>query len=108
MTLTPAAVSPPDRGFRWFLGSQTRWSATVLASGAAVLALLFIGSIVVIDSYGWTQTCPEGVPVAECSPSGPLARGLGSRQIGTIIGIVSVAGALIAAASVLTYRRMPN
>jgi His/Glu/Gln/Arg/opine family amino acid ABC transporter permease subunit len=108
MSLIPAAVSPPDRGFRWFLKSQTRWSATVLVSGAAVLALLFIGSVVVIDSYGWTQTCPEGVPVVQCSQSEPLARGLGSREIGWIIWIVSVAGGLIATASVLTYRRMPN
>jgi His/Glu/Gln/Arg/opine family amino acid ABC transporter permease subunit len=107
MTLIPAA-SPPDRGFRWFLRSQTRWSATVLVAGAAVLTVLFIGSLIVLNSYGWTQTCPAGASVTECSPSSPLARGLGSPEIGVLIVIVAAAGAVVAAASGLTYRRMPN
>lgn len=108
MSAIPQATAPPDRGPRWFLRSQTRWSAAVLISGAAVLGLLIVGSIVVLDSYGWTQVCPEGTTVAQCAPSDPLARGLGSGEIGVIIGIVAALGALIAAAAVLTYRRMPN
>jgi polar amino acid transport system permease protein len=102
------ALAPPDRGFRWFLSNQNRWSASVLIAGILSVALLFVGTIVVISSYGWTRECPPDVTRAECSPSDPLAEGLGSPELGTIALAVIVLGAIVAAAAVVSYRRMPN
>jgi His/Glu/Gln/Arg/opine family amino acid ABC transporter permease subunit len=102
------ALAPPDRGIRYFLRMQNRWSVTLLGSGILTLLGLFIGSIAVLTSYGWTQVCPEGATRLECSPSDPLARGLASGELGMVARIVVVAGVLIAVAAVASYRRMPN
>ena len=108
MIAKPKAAAPPDRGWRWFLRSQTTWSSSVLLTGIATLALLWVGTIAVLTSYGWSQDCPEGVTRAVCSPSDSLARGLGSGEVGVIIIIVGAVGVLAAVAALVTYQRMPN
>jgi polar amino acid transport system permease protein len=102
------ALAPPDRGFRWFLRNQNRWSASVLAAGILSMLVLFVGTIVVLSSYGWTRECPPDVPRIECSPSDPLAEGLGSTELGVIAIVVIAMGGVIAAAAAASYRRMPN
>ena len=105
---TPEALSPPDRGIRWFLSNQTSWSRAVLASGIAVLVFYIVGVISVLTSFGWSGTCPEGVTRLECSPSDPLAEGLKSDGLGLVARIALVVGLLIIAAAVASWKRMPN
>ena len=101
-------VTPPDRGWRWFLSNQTPWSATVLGAGIVTLAFHIVGVLAVLTAHGWTQTCPEGVTRNECAPSDPLAQGLTSNGA-TLVSIVSiVAGLIVVAATVATWKRMPN
>jgi polar amino acid transport system permease protein len=102
------ALAPPDRGIRYYLRMQNPWSAGVLAWGIATLSTLFIGSVTVLTSYGWTRMCPPGATRIECSPSEPLARGLGSAELGWVAQGVVVAGIAVAVASFASYRRMPN
>lgn len=108
MEAVPEARTPPDRGFRWFLSNQNPWSAAVLGLGVLSLVVLFVGAIVVLSAYGWTQECPPDLTRLECSPSDPLARGLGSRELGAVAIAVMVLGGLVAIASAASYRRMPN
>ena len=105
---TPDMVAPPDRGMRYFLRSQTRWSAAVLGAGAAVLVFFFVGFIAVLNSHGWTQVCPEGATRLECSPSDPLTRGITSDGLGLVAWSTIIAGIAIAVAGFATYKRMPN
>jgi His/Glu/Gln/Arg/opine family amino acid ABC transporter permease subunit len=101
-------VTPPDRGLRWFLRNQTRWSLGMLGSGIALLVFFFVGSIAVLTHYGWTQVCPEGVTRLECSPSDPLARGIMSGGLGRVGIITMIAAIVVVAAAVATWKRMPN
>ena len=105
---TPDMAAPPDRGVRYFLKSQTRWSAAVMSAGAAVLLFFFVGSIMVIDSHGWTRVCPEGATRLECSPSDPLVAGLTSDALGQVAWSTIGAGIVIAVLGFASFRRMPN
>lgn len=101
-------LTPPDRGFRWFLANQTPWSRTVLGSGIALLGFFFIGSIAVLTHYGWTQVCPEGVTRLECSPSDPLAEGISSGGLG-LVGMITIVAALVVIVAAFTsWKRMPT
>jgi polar amino acid transport system permease protein len=101
-------LAPPDRGLRYYMRNQTRWSATILVVGAATLLLLFVGSIIVLSAHGWTRACPPGTTRFECSPSDPLAEGLGSAALGVVAAASLVGGLVVAAASAFSYRRMPT
>jgi len=108
VTTATDALSPPDRGIRWFLSNQTQWSRAVFASGIAILAFYIIGAISVLTSFGWSGTCPEGVTRLECSPSDPLAEGLKSDGLGLVARITLVVGLIIVAAAAVSWKRMPN
>lgn len=103
-----AVLSPPDRGWRYFWNAQTRWSTTVLIIGIISLTGLFVGTIAVLTSYGWTQDCPPGATAIECSWSDSLARGLASSTLGAVILSTMAVGVAAAVAAVTTYRRMPT
>lgn len=108
VTATAEPMSPPDRGIRWFMQNQTPWSRTMLGAGIIVLAFYVIGSLAVLTSFGWTQTCPEGVTRLECSPSDPLAQGLQSDGLGTVATLTVLASLAIGAAALVSWKRMPN
>ena len=108
VTTTPETLSPPDRGIRWFLQNQTSWSRAVLGSGIAILSFYIIAVISVLNSHGWTKTCPEEATRLECSPSDPLALGLKSDGLGLVAMIAVVVGLVITAAAIATWKRMPN
>ena len=99
---------PPDRGIRYFIRHQTSWSRVVLAAGIATLVFYLLGSILVLDAHGWTQTCPEGATRVECAPSDPLAEGLASDGLGLVATITIVAGIAVAIAGFATFRRQPS
>ena len=105
---TPDMVAPPDRGVRYFLRGQTRWSAAVLGAGAAVILYFFVGVVAVLDSHGWTRICPEGTTRLECSPSDPLTAGLTSHGLGVVAWSTIVAGLVVAVGGFTTFKRMPN
>lgn len=105
---TPDMVAPPDRGMRYFLRSQTRWSAMVMAAGAAVLTYFFVGTIAVLDRHGWTRTCPEGTTLLECSPSDPIVSGLTSDALGLVAWSAIIAGIVTAVLGSASFKRMPN
>lgn len=101
-------LTPPDRGWRWFLRNQTPWSGAMLGSGIGILAFFFLGSIAVLTHYGWTQTCPEGVTRLECSPSDPLAEGISSGGLATVAQLTVLLSLLLIVAAVISWKRMPN
>ena len=108
VTTAPDALSPPDRGIRWFVQNQTSWSRAVLGSGIAILSFYIIGAIAILTSHGWTGTCPEGVTRLECSPSDPLAAGLKSDGLGLVAKVAVIGGLIITAAAIASWKRMPN
>jgi His/Glu/Gln/Arg/opine family amino acid ABC transporter permease subunit len=105
---TAAATTPPQRGWRYHLRHQTRWSRGHLLAGVAVNLFFFAGTIAVLSSYGWSRVCPPDATRIECSPSDPLALGLQSADLRLVLQISIVLGAMVALAGVFTYRRMPT
>lgn len=108
VALTAERAGPPDRGLRYFLRNQTRWSASVLAAGAILLLFIIVGSIAVLTHYGWTRVCPPDVTRLECSPSDPLARGISSGAFALVSWIALAASVVVSVAGFATYRRMPT
>jgi His/Glu/Gln/Arg/opine family amino acid ABC transporter permease subunit len=108
MVTSTEQLTPPDRGFRWFLRNQTPWSGTMLGAGIALLTFFFIGSIAVLTHYGWTQSCPEGVTRLECSPSDPLADGIASGGLALVARLTVIIGILLIVAAFASWKRMPN
>jgi His/Glu/Gln/Arg/opine family amino acid ABC transporter permease subunit len=108
VALTAERVGPPDRGLRYFLRNQTRWSATVVVAGSVVLLFVIAGSLAVLTAHGWTQVCPPDVTRLECSPSDPLADGISSGAFATVSIAALAAGLVVAVAGFATFRRMPN
>jgi len=105
---TAAATRPPQRGWRYHLRHQTRWSRSHFVAGVVVNLFFFAGTIAVLSSYGWSRVCPEGSTRIECSPSDPLAVGLQSADLRLILQISIALGVIVALLGVLTYRRMPT
>jgi hypothetical protein len=99
---------PPQRGWRYHLRHQTRWSRAHLIASVAINAFFFLGVIVVLSSYGWSRVCPEDATRIECSSSDPLAAGLQSQELTTVLQISLIAAALIAIAGIFAYKRMPT
>jgi len=108
VALTAERVGPPDRGLRYFLRHQTRWSASVLAAGAILLLFIIVGSFAVLTHYGWTRVCPPDVTRLECSPSDPLAQGISSGAFALVSWIALAASVVVSVAGFATYRRMPT
>lgn len=108
VAVTAERVGPPDRGLRYFLRNQTRWSASVMVAGGLLLLFIIAGSLAVLTTHGWTQVCPPDVTRLECSPSDPLAEGIGSTGFALVSQISLAAAVLVAAAGFATYRRMPT
>ena len=99
---------PPDRGMAWFFANQTRLSRAVLFSGIGVLAFYVLGTILVLNAFGWTQECPEGARPSECSTVAPLVDGLTSDGLGQVTMITLVAGLAVGAVGFLRHRAMPT
>ncbi|HSM01267.1 MAG TPA: amino acid ABC transporter permease [Acidimicrobiia bacterium] len=108
VALTAERVGPPDRGLRYFLRNQTKWSAAVLAAGTLLLLFIIAGSLAVLTHYGWTQVCPPDVTRLECSPSDPLAAGITSRSFALVSWIALAASLVVAVAGFVTFRWMPT
>lgn len=108
VALTADAMAPPDRGLRYFLKNQTRWSATVLMSGSALLFFVIAGSLAVLTSYGWTQECPPDVTRLVCSPSDPLAEGIASNGFALVSQISLALAVIVTVAGFASYRKMPT
>jgi polar amino acid transport system permease protein len=108
--LTATVESPPDRGIRYFAAQQNGWSWTILGVGILSMALLFGGTILVLNAHGWTQACAEGVDQSVCSPTDPLTRGLVSSELGWVALASIVVGAIAAAAAAFFVwsRKAPN
>jgi His/Glu/Gln/Arg/opine family amino acid ABC transporter permease subunit len=107
-TSTAVPTRPPQRGWRYQLRHQTRWSRFHLAAGIAVNLFFFIGTVAVLTAHGWSRVCPEDATRIECSPSDPLAVGLQSHGLRLVLTISLLAGVAVALAGVFTYRRMPT
>lgn len=105
---TTEPMAPPDRGVRYFIKNQNRWSGAMLAAGIAAMAFLLVGTLAVLTSHGWTQECPPDTTRLECAPSDPLAQGITSTGLGVVLRLSVVAGLVVAAAGALSYRRMPK
>ncbi|MEX2419596.1 MAG: amino acid ABC transporter permease [Acidimicrobiia bacterium] len=108
VALTADAMAPPDRGLRYYLRNQTRWSAAVLLAGSAALLFVIAGSLAVLTAHGWTRVCPPDVTRLVCSPSDPLAEGISSSGFALVSQISLVAAVGIVAAGFGSYRRMPT
>jgi His/Glu/Gln/Arg/opine family amino acid ABC transporter permease subunit len=100
--------APPDRGFRYFIAHQNRWSWTTLGLGAATLLTMIVGTIAVLTSYGWTNECPEGVTVTECSPTDSLAAGLTSGGLQNVLLLTIVLAAATWAVAFVSWRSYEN
>ena len=100
--------APPDRGFRYFISHQNEWSWATLGLGAATLLMMVVGTIAVLTSYGWTNDCPEGVPVTECSPTDSLAEGLTSNGLQNVMLLTLLLGLATAVAAVISWTRYGN
>ena len=61
MALAVEQRTPPDRGLRYFIANQNHWSWLALGLGIATLLMMLLGPLLVLNSHGWTQECPEGV-----------------------------------------------
>ena len=108
VALTADAMAPPDRGMRYFVRNQTRWSVAVLGAGSLLMLFLIAGSLLVITTHGWTQVCPPDVTRLECSTSDPLAEGIMSGGFALVSQFALGLAIVIAAAGFSTYRRMPT
>lgn len=101
-------ITPPDRGVRYFIANQNRTSWAALGLGAATLLLSLLGPFLVLNSHGWTQECPEGVSVVECSPTDPLAEGFSSEGMGLVIQMTQILALVAVVATVISWRRYQN
>lgn len=108
MTTLVEERTPPDRGIRYFFGHQNAWSWTTLILGIVTLLTIIVGTILVLDAFGWTQVCPEGATASECSTTDPLARGLTSEGLGRLIEFTFVLAAVAAVVAVISARRYQN
>ncbi len=111
MTLVAETQSPPDRGYRYFIAHQNPWSWATLVLGTVTLALILVGTPLVLNAFGWTQECPEGATIAECSTTAPLTAGLTSNGLGLVITltwVLAVATAAVASFSWRRYDTKPN
>lgn len=91
----PSLFEEPDRGFRYVLSEQRPLSIAVFVIGAVALVTLFVGSIVVITSYGWT-------PVAS------LLAALESTGLRVVLWVAILLGLSAAIAGWGLYRRLPT
>jgi polar amino acid transport system permease protein len=111
MTTLVGERTPPDRGLRYFLAHQNRWSSATLALGAVTLLTIVVGTFLVLNAFGWTQACPEGATASECATTEPLARGFTSEGLGRLI-LVTIALALVTAAAAVVswtvYQNKPS
>ena len=105
MNLDVQHRAPPNRGFRYFIASQNGWSWASLWAGIGSLALIMLGTIVVLTSHGWTNWCPEGAKATECSPTDSLAEGLLSNGLGIIVIGTLIAGAITLVLGFISMRR---
>ena len=85
MTVDVTPQTPPDRGIRYFMANQNGWSWASLWLGITTFLFMVIGTIVVLDSHGWTRICPEGVPATQCDSTDPLAEGILSAGLGKVL-----------------------
>lgn len=108
MTAPPAPERPPQRGWRYHLSRQTPWSRAHIAASLAVNLFFFGGVIAVLSSYGWSRVCPEDTTRLQCSPSDPLADGLQSAGLRTVLLVTLALAGLVAIAGIASYRRMPT
>jgi len=76
---------PPDRGVRYFIRNQNAWSWAALGLGIVTLATMIVGTILVLDAFGWTQFCPEQATASDCTSTEPLAAGLTSSGLGMVL-----------------------
>jgi His/Glu/Gln/Arg/opine family amino acid ABC transporter permease subunit len=108
MAVAVKQKTPPDRGIRFFIANQSRWSWLALGLGAVTLLMMLIGPFLVLNSHGWTQECPEGTTVLECSATDPLAEGFSSDGLGLVIQITQVLAVLTLFAVFISWRRYQN
>ncbi len=107
-TVATSDARPPERGWRYHLRHQTGWSRGHLLASVLVNLFFFLGVIVVLSSYGWSRVCPPGATRIECSPSDPLATGLQSAELTTVLWTSLIAAVVVAVVGILSYRRMPT
>jgi His/Glu/Gln/Arg/opine family amino acid ABC transporter permease subunit len=77
------------------VAEQTPSSTAIALTGAASLAVLFAGTLVVLTSHGWT-------------PSQNLAAGIISGAQGAVVYLAVGLGVLAMLAGAATFRRMPT
>ena len=90
----PPRTRPP-RGARYTFTHQTALSAAVAAAGTAALAVLVLGTVGVLTSYGWT-------------PSANLAAGIESPEQAAVLWIALGLGLAAAAVGWGSYRLLPT
>jgi len=106
MSLGAEQLAPPDRGIRYFMANQNAWSWASLWLGIGTLTLIVIGSFAVLNSHGWTRVCPEDAKATVCDSSDPLAEGIMSTGLGTVVWatlIVALVTWVISAISMWVY-----
>ena len=106
MSLGAEHLAPPDRGIRYFMANQNAWSWASLWLGIGTLTLIVIGSFAVLNSHGWTRVCPEDAKATVCDSSDPLAEGIMSTGLGTVVWatlIVALVTWVISAISMRVY-----
>jgi polar amino acid transport system permease protein len=104
MTVDAVRETPPDRGIRYFMANQNRWSWTSLAMGTFTFLFMVIGTIAVLDAHGWTQACPEGVPATQCDSTDPLAEGILSAGLGKVLWITLALAVITWVVSIFSIR----
>ena len=102
-TIVEEKAAPPDRGIRYLMANQTPQSWLTLGLGIATLLMVTLGTILVLNHFGWTQVCPEGVSQQVCSRSEPLTVGFTSDALGTVITLTWVLTALTLGAFVWSH-----
>ncbi len=95
MTVAVAERTRPDRGIKYLMAEQTAESWWALGLGAGAMALLVLGPVAVVTSFGWTP--PEN-----------LADGLGSTGMLAVLIAVIAIGLAAAALGFSRFRNMPT
>jgi His/Glu/Gln/Arg/opine family amino acid ABC transporter permease subunit len=108
MALAVEQRTPPDRGLRYFIANQNHWSWLALGLGIATLLMMLLGPLLVLNSHGWTQECPEGVSVVDCSPTDPLAEGFMSDGLRLVIQVTQILAVATLIAVFISWRRYQN